>query len=77
MRKYIYLLILTFFSIFANDQQIDSCTFYRMQRDTLLHKNYVANKKINKFMFYENICIKNPSQIKFLKSWQTRTKNIK
>jgi hypothetical protein len=45
----------------------------RMQNDTLKHKLYTTNKKFQKVLFYTNICIKKPSQVKFLKSWINRT----
>ena len=77
MLKYLYAFLLIFFMQNAKSQTIDSCKFYKMQRDTLLHKNYVANKKIAKLVFYENLCIKKPSQIKFLKGWQQRTVRTK
>ena len=51
----------------------DSCSWYRRQNDTLLHKLYISNKRLTKVVFYSNICIKNPKQIKFLKGWIRRT----
>lgn len=76
-KKYLFLFLLIFSSIFVKGQSFDSCRYYRLKADTLLHKNYVLSKKLVKHNFYENICIKNPTQIKFLKGWQTRTNKMK
>ncbi len=72
MRKILFI-ILFFVSLQTSGQTIDSCKFYRMQNDTLRHNLYVTNKKLVKVLFYTNICIKNHSQIKFLKGWINRT----
>lgn len=71
MRKLLLLLLLIPLTIKA--QSFDSCAYYKRQNDTLRHNLYMSNKKLEKVVFYSNICIKNPKQIKFLKSWINRT----
>ncbi|MEI8142875.1 MAG: putative peptidoglycan-binding domain-containing protein [Chitinophagia bacterium] len=43
------------------------------QNDSLRFKLFRANYKLNKVRFYVRICMKNPSQDKFLKGWVRRT----
>lgn len=71
MRSIITVAILLF-SIECSGQVTDSCAFYKRQNDTLKHNLYMTNKKLTKILFYDNLVIKKPSQLKFLKSWVNR-----
>ena len=80
MYKYLFAFLLIFSVQNASAQPIDSIAYYRhkwlqysLKNDTLMHKNYILNKRLNKLVFYENITIKHPEYIKFLKGWQRRT----
>lgn len=53
--------------------KLDSIIFYQKKiNDSLRTKLFLANFKIQKVKKYLNICIKNPTQDKFLKGWIRR-----
>ncbi|CAB4126476.1 hypothetical protein UFOVP74_30 [uncultured Caudovirales phage] len=56
----------------AHAQKIDSCSYYRRRCDTLQHKLYMSNMKVEKCRRYVKICMKNRSQDKFLLGWIRR-----
>lgn len=60
----------------ATVQHCDSIAHILLsQRDSLRRKLLVANYKLGRVRYYLNICLKNPTQEKFLKGWVRRAIN--
>jgi len=72
MKKILLVVALAVVSTGVQAQKIDSCRYYRLKCDTLQHKLYMQNMRVEKVKRYLKICQKNPSQSKFLKGWVTR-----
>lgn len=53
----------------------DSLKLYQLKNDTLKTQLFLSNYKIEKVRFYLNICLKKPSNDKFLKGWIRRAIN--
>ena len=62
----------TIYSIQYIHDTIHDYQFNQQLIDSLSSKLFVANFKIERVKYYLNICLKNPSQDRFLKGWVRR-----
>ncbi|MBC7947751.1 MAG: hypothetical protein H7Y42_07715 [Chitinophagaceae bacterium] len=50
----------------------DTCGMISLRVDSLKTALFLANYKLEKIRYYLNICLRNPSQDRFLKGWVRR-----